>query len=66
MIGPIICAAARAAAPTLARLFVREAVRAAAVAAGGAVVYGVSRVVRDRYDRRQQKACPQIQNARWN
>ena len=66
MIGPILCAVKRAAAPTLTRLFVRETVRAASMAAGGAVVYGVSRVVRDQYDRRQQKACPQIQNVRWN
>lgn len=67
MIGPILCAVARAAAPTLGQVFVREAVRAAAMAAGTAAIYGASRVVRDQYERHQRETLPQLQNqdARW-
>jgi hypothetical protein len=69
MIGPILCAVARAAAPTLAQVFVREAVRAGAMAAGTMAVCGAARVIRDRYERHQctalPQAYPQIQNARW-
>ena len=66
MLGPILCAVARKAAPTLTQIFVREAVRAGAMAAGTVAVYGAARVIRDQYDRRQREAYPQIQNARWN
>ena len=70
MIGPILCAVARAAGPTLAQIFVREAVRAGAAAAGTMAVYGAARVIRDRYERQQYTALPQtfaqIQDTRWD
>lgn len=64
MIGPLICSVVRTAAPTLMQMFVREAVRAAAFAAGTVAVGGVARVVRDRYDQ-QQRALPNNYDRGW-
>ena len=61
MFGPVICAVARTASQSLSGIFVKEAIRAVAVAAGTAAVAGAARIVRDNYDR-QREAQPRLQN----
>lgn len=61
MFEPVICAVARAASQSLSGVFVKEAVRAIAVASGTMAVAGAARIVRDKYDR-QREAQPRLQN----